>query len=131
MFGGKLLQPWAWGDTLLSFFIHKAWVCVDLWIVVSQTKMIQNGLNEKQVCIAYNPQFTPENEFHATIYFTLLNRKTLQYMEKKQRKREICRYPKAWAALTLSTMYQQLLLVFFYMSRVSLKPLDPILGGFM
>ena len=63
--------------------------------------------------------------------FHFAKQKNFTIYGKEQRKREIYRYPKAWAALTISTMYQQLLLVFFYMSRVSLKPPDSILGGFM
>jgi hypothetical protein len=43
------------------FLIHKARVRINLRKIIPQSKMIQNRLNEKQVCIAYNPQFTPEN----------------------------------------------------------------------
>lgn len=51
-------------DSKSPFFINVAWICVDLREAITYSQMIQNRLDVEEICIAYNPQITPETTMH-------------------------------------------------------------------
>lgn len=54
----EIVDRW---DSQPSFSIDEAWIRMDFGEAFSNSEMIQNRLDEKQIRITHDPQITPKN----------------------------------------------------------------------